>query len=77
MPLKTEPAALSSHLLDCHVLIQDGGVPEGEVVLSHENKSPIQDTFQFQRITGGITRCGQCSTAMLLQTICRQHPTQI
>jgi hypothetical protein len=29
---------------------------QGEVLLSVENKSPIQDTFQFQRISGGLTR---------------------
>lgn len=35
---------------------QDDPVPEGEVLLSVENKSPIQDSFQFQRVTGGLTR---------------------
>jgi hypothetical protein len=38
------------------VLLQDEQVCDGEVVLSFENKSPIQDTFQFQRISGGLTR---------------------
>jgi hypothetical protein len=31
-------------------------VPEGEVVLTVENKSPLHDSFQFQRISGGLTR---------------------
>jgi hypothetical protein len=39
-------------------LLQDEPVCEGEVLLSFENKSPIQDTFQFQRISGGLTRWG-------------------
>ncbi|KAF8056436.1 SMCHD1 [Scenedesmus sp. PABB004] len=34
-------------------------VPEGEVLLTAENRSPNHDTFQFQRITGGLT-CAGC-----------------
>lgn len=31
-------------------------MPEGEVVLAVENKSPLHETFQFQRVSGGLTR---------------------
>lgn len=51
-----KPVALVNWTL--RALLQDDVVPEGEVLLSHENKSPIQESFQFQRITGGITRLG-------------------
>lgn len=35
---------------------EEESVPEGEVVLTVENKSPLHDVFQFQRINGGLTR---------------------
>jgi hypothetical protein len=35
---------------------QEDYLPEGEVVLTVENKLPLHDTFQFQRISGGLTR---------------------
>lgn len=38
------------------LLLQEDYMPEGEVVLTVENKSPVHDTFQFQRISGGLTR---------------------
>jgi hypothetical protein len=40
----------------CRGAVQEDYVPEGEVMLTVENKSPLHDTFQFQRITGGLTR---------------------
>ena len=40
----------------CCAVLQDDYVPEGEVVLMVENKSPMHDCFQFQRISGGLTR---------------------
>jgi hypothetical protein len=43
--------------INLYVRLQEDYVPEGEVVLTVENKSPLHDTFQFQRITGGLTRC--------------------
>lgn len=33
-------------------------MPDGEVVLTVENKSPLHDVFQFQRVNGGLTRAG-------------------
>lgn len=48
--------------LHLFLYLQDDGVPDGELLLSHENKSPIGDKYQFQRITGGITRWGGCNS---------------
>lgn len=36
--------------------LQEDFMPEGEVVLAVENKSPLHETFQFQRVSGGLTR---------------------
>eukprot|EP00775_Hariotina_reticulata_P002831 gene2831-3124_t len=36
----------------------DEPVPEGELLLAVENKTPKQDCFVFQRITGGLNRSG-------------------
>lgn len=36
--------------------VQEDYVPQGEVVLTVDNKSPLHDAFQFQRISGGLTR---------------------
>ncbi len=33
-------------------------VPQGELVLAVENKTPIHDVFQFQKVTGGLARAG-------------------
>jgi hypothetical protein len=54
MHLQPQPLCLMS----CCVLLQDEPACDGEVVLSFENKSPIQETFQFQRISGGLIRWG-------------------
>jgi hypothetical protein len=32
--------------------------PRGELVLSVENKTPIHDVFQFQKVSGGLARAG-------------------
>lgn len=52
-------AARQLHLQAQQQLEEGEPVPEGEVLLSYENKSPIQDSFGFKRITSGLTRCVQ------------------
>jgi hypothetical protein len=37
--------------------LQEDFVPAGEVVLTVANRLPLHDCFQFQRISGGLTRC--------------------
>jgi len=43
-------------LIGLCVGLQDDAVPDGEVVLAVANKSPLQDSFKFQRISGGLAR---------------------
>lgn len=56
--------------------MQEDYVPEGEVVLTVENKSPLHDTFQFQRINGGLTRSATraCTVCTVVTSVdCLQH----
>jgi hypothetical protein len=58
LPLLASPAerpALLAHLSPAWLQV-DEPVPEGELLLAVENKTPKQDCFVFQRITGGLNR---------------------
>jgi hypothetical protein len=52
------PSHSSSHTLPHMLCCCQEAEPEGEVVLTADNRSPIGEAYQFQRIAGGLARCG-------------------